>query len=93
MKLEDKLKEFPDEFTLIMERAKELQFPNIVDWGLKIFGVEDDAKQMSDKEFKSFILFLRQIYNFGFYAGVNFTLDPEDYIKTYTIEDNKEETK
>ena len=31
MKLEDKLKEFPDEFTLIMERAKELQFPNIVD--------------------------------------------------------------
>ena len=37
MKLEDKLKEFPDEFTLIMEQAKELQFPNIVDWGLKIF--------------------------------------------------------
>ena len=79
MTLEEQLKEFPEEFTLALERAKELQFPKVVNYGVEVFN--------------SLVLFLRQIYNFGFYAGVSFTLDPESYIKNYSEDNKNEETK
>ena len=93
MTLEEQLKEFPEEFTLALERAKELQFPKVVNYGVEVFNIKDDVEKMSDEDFNSLVLFLRQIYNFGFYAGVSFTLDPESYIKNYSEDDKNEETK
>ena len=93
MTLEEQLKEFPEEFTISLERAKELQFPKVINYGIEIFNIKNDVEKMSKDDFNALILFLRQIYNFGFYAGVSFTLDPETYIKTYGENDKNEETK
>ena len=39
MTLEEQLKEFPEEFTLALERAKELQFPKVVNYGVEVFNI------------------------------------------------------
>lgn len=92
MTLEEQLKEFPEEFTLAMEKAKELQFSDVVNYALEVFDLKNDVTNMSEDDFKSLVIFLRQVYNFGFYGGVSFTLDPESFIKT-NLPDNKEEAK
>lgn len=92
MTLEEQLKEFPEEFTLAMEKAKELQFGDVVNYALEVFDLKDDVKNMSEDDFSSLVIFLRQVYNFGFYGGVSFTLDPESFIKT-NLHNNKEEAK
>jgi len=92
MKLEEQLKEFPEEFTLAMEKAKELQFGNVVDYAIEVFDLKNDIDSMTDDDFRSLVIFLRQIYNFGFYGGVSFTLDPESFIKQ-NLPNDKEETK
>ena len=43
MTLEEQLKEFPEEFTLALERAKELQFPKVVNYGVEVFNIKDDV--------------------------------------------------
>ena len=44
MTLEEQLKEFPEEFTLALERAKELQFPKVVNYGVEVFNIKDDVE-------------------------------------------------
>lgn len=87
IKLEDNLKRFPSEFALVMEEAKEKQLVKVISFALKEFELQDDVKSMTDQDQSSLARFLRQIYEFGFYSGVNFTLDPEEFMKD---DDNKE---
>lgn len=87
IKLEDNLKRFPSEFALVMEEAKEKQLVKVISFALKEFELQDDVKSMTDQDQSSLARFLRQIYEFGFYSGVNFTLDPEEFMK----DDNNKE--
>lgn len=87
IKLEENLKRFPEEFALVMEEAKEKQLVKVISFVLKEFELQNDVKSMTEQDQSSLAKFLRQIYEFGFYSGVNFTLDPEEFMKD---DDNKE---
>lgn len=86
--LEENLRQFEPEFTLVMEEAKDRQLLKVISFALKEYEVKNDVANLTDDEKKSLASFLRQIYEFGFYAGVNFALDPEEYMK-----DNDKEKK
>lgn len=81
IKLEDNLKKFQPEFALVMEEAKERQLVKVISYALKEFNIRNDVDEMSKDEQSALAGFLRQIYEFGFYGGVNFALDPEEYMK------------
>lgn len=82
MSLEEQLKKLPKEFTIALEEAKGLQSNNTIDFILNLYKVKNDVLSLDDKDQHLLILMLKHIYNYGFYAGVSFALDPTEYIES-----------
>lgn len=82
MKLDDQLKQYPEEFTLALEYAKNLQCESVIAAVLKKYGIIDEFDNMDKENKVTMAMFLRNIFIYGFYSGVNFTLDPEEFIKS-----------
>lgn len=81
LKLEEQLKQFPEEFTLIMEEIKDKNFEPSLTYILEKFNVSKQLEELDEETKNDFILFLKQLYIFGFYSGVSFSINPYDYVK------------
>ena len=77
--LVSQLAELPEEFKYAMEEHHDNRWPNIYEYIVNLFYAEDliDNLESRGQPIKNF---LKYFYDMGFYAGVNFALDPqEDY--------------
>ena len=90
IKLEDQLKNLPEEFTYIMEEIKDKNFDNILSYILEQYEIDKQFNELEDNFKADFTTFLKQLYLFGFYSGVSFTISPYDYVKD--LNDKMEES-
>lgn len=90
MTLEEQLKDLPEEFTMALEYAKDLQLTKVIDFALKTYEVKDDFDKLDDETKTIIVLFMKHIYNYGFYGGVSFAIDPDTYIEDNDIKENGE---
>ncbi len=76
-KLEDQLKELPNEFILEMEHQKTERWLDVYNFILDHFNCR---KEIAEAENENFDLhnFFKTIHDMGFYGGVNFALDPQE---------------
>lgn len=81
LKLEEQLKNLPEEFTLVMEEIKDKNFDSALSYILEKFNVSKQLEELDEETKNDFILFLKQLYIFGFYSGVSFSISPYDYVK------------
>ena len=77
--IKEQLKELPDEFTIEMERQKEERWEDIYNFVVDYFGCEKDIEELENSF--SMKLFMKMLYELGFYSGVNFTIDPDEKYK------------
>lgn len=77
-KLEDMLKELGDEFCQVMEAEKESNFENVYNLIIDTYNLKDEITKLENNNNEPVISFLRAFYNFGFYTGIKFMLDPDD---------------
>lgn len=71
-----------EEFKKEMESQKDERWPLVLDYLSHNFGCDDDLKGDTE-ESKKTLIFLKQIWDFGFYSGINFALDPDiPYVTT-----------
>ena len=78
--LGEKLKELPPEFTMAIEEAKDKNFESSLQYILNKLDIVDGFNELDDETKSDFIEFLKLIYMFGFYSGVDFTLQPYDFL-------------
>lgn len=77
-KLENILEELGDEFCQVMEGEKESNFESVYNLIIQTYNIENEIKEIEQKSKEPVITFLKAFYDFGFYTGVNFMLDPDD---------------
>lgn len=88
--LNDQLKELPDEFKLAMEEYREIHFLDVLKLINLAIGKENDFDLLSEEEKSKLIAIFSILHNYGFYAGVSFTLDPDQkYIPKYYKENGQ----
>ena len=78
--LGEKLKELPPEFTMAIEEAKDKNFESSLQYILNKLDIVDSFNELDDETKSDFIEFLKLMYMFGFYSGVDFTLQPYDFL-------------
>ena len=77
-KLENILEELGDEFCQVMEGEKESNFESVYNLIIQTYDIENEIKEIEQKSKEPVIAFLKAFYDFGFYTGINFMLDPDD---------------
>ena len=82
MNLEKQLKNLPEEFTIALEQAKGLQCDKTINFLLNLYNLNNEITSLNNNDKRSLIILLKHIYNYGFYGGVSFALDPVEYIKS-----------
>lgn len=89
LKLEDQLRQLPEEFTLIMEQIKDKKFDRILFFILNKFEIFDQFNDLNEEYKKDLVEFFKLLYIFGFYTGLSFGLSPYDYVKDLIDEEEK----
>ena len=85
--LYEQLKQYPEGFAKAMQLAKDKNMKSSIDFILNQYKLHDEWEKMKYEDQESLIDLLGDIYSFGFFGGVSFSLDPDKYLE----EENKDD--
>ena len=89
----DKMNEMPPEFIIALENYRELHFNDVLYYLFKILGDKNDFFSMPQETQEVLMNLFMKLHNWGFYGGVNFTLDPgQEYKPQYLEEQQNQES-
>ena len=78
--LTEQLKQYP-EFAKAMQVAKDKNIDSAIKFILNRYRLQEEWNSMKYEEQEKFMDFLKDVYSFGFYDGVSFTLNPDKYLE------------
>lgn len=74
--IKEQLKQLPDEFAIEMEKQKEERWPDVYNFIVGYFNCEKDIDELENSF--DMTMFMKMLYELGFYSGVNFAIDPDE---------------